>query len=58
MTVLAMAEHMERCLSERADDVQVDKSNTKVRYTATVGKQSFIITVEELAKDAEEPAIT
>jgi hypothetical protein len=58
MTVLALAEHVERCLSERADEVRAEKSTTKVTYTATVGKQAFVVTVEELAKDAQQPANT
>lgn len=58
MTLLAFAEHLERSLSEFAEDVQSDKSNSRVTYTATVGKQAFLITVEEQAKDDQEPAIT
>ncbi len=58
MTVLAFAEHLERCISERADDLRAEKSNAKVTYTAIVGKQAFLVTVEELAKEVQEPAIT
>ena len=58
MTVLALAEHIERCLLERANDVLVEKSHTRVTYTATVGNQQFVVTLEEGAKDTQEPAIT
>ena len=58
MTVLALAEHLEHCLAERADHVRKETSNARVIFTATVGKQSFVVTVEELAKDSDEPAIT
>lgn len=58
MTLLALSEHVEHCLAERADEVRKETSNTRVTYTATVGKQSFAVTVEELAKDSDEPAIT
>jgi hypothetical protein len=58
MTVLALAGHIEHCLSEYADEVQSETSNFRVMYTATVGKQAFVVTIEELAKDAPEPALT
>ena len=58
MTLLAFSEHLEHCLTERADEIRKDTSNARVTYTATVGKQSFVVTVEELAKDSDEPAIT
>ena len=58
MTVMALAEHIEKCLQDRAEDLQVDKSNSRVTYTVTVSKQAFIVTVQELAKDAQEPALT
>ena len=44
MTVLALAEHIERCLLHRADDVLVEKSHTRVTFTATVGNQQFVVT--------------
>jgi hypothetical protein len=58
MTVLALAEHIGHCLEQRADNVKKDVSNTRVAYTVTIGKQSFAVTVEELAKDSDQPAIT
>ena len=58
MTVLALSEHIEHCLAERVDEVRKDTSNTRVTYTAVVGKQSFVVTVEELAKDSDEPSVT
>ena len=58
MTVLALSEHIEHCLAERVHEVRKEASNTRVTYTAIVGKQSFVVTVEELAKDSDEPAIT
>ena len=58
MTVLALSEHIQQCLGERVDEVRKDTSNTRVTYTAMVGKQSFVVTVEEVAKDSDEPAIT
>ena len=58
MTLLSLSEHIERCLAERADEVRKQTSNTQVTYSAIVGKQSFVVTVEELAKDSDEPAIT
>ena len=58
MTVLALSEHIEQCLAERADEVRKETSNTRVTYTAIVGKQSFVVNVEELAKDSDVQAIT
>jgi hypothetical protein len=58
VTVLSLAEHIEQCLLERADELSRDTSNRRVTYTATIGKQSFVVTVEEHAKDWVEPAIT
>jgi hypothetical protein len=58
VTVLALAEHVKHCLAERADEIRKDANNRRVTYTAIIGKQCFRVTVEELAKDAVEPAIT
>lgn len=51
MTVLGFAEHLEKCISDRADEMRADKSNAKVTYTAIVGRQAFSVTIEELAKE-------
>lgn len=58
MTLLAVAGYIEHCLAERVDEVRKDTSSTRVTCTVTVGKQSFVVTIEELAKDSDEPAIT
>ena len=58
MTLLAVAGYIEHCLAERVDEVRKDTSSTRVTCTVTVGKQSFVVTIEELAKDSGEPAIT
>jgi hypothetical protein len=58
MTILALAEHIERCLIERTDTVLVEKGHTRVTCTATVGRQEFVVTIEEQAKDTQEPALT
>lgn len=58
MTVLAISEQIEKCVSAGADRMETQKSNQKVTLTAVVGKQTFVITVEELAKDDDEPAIS
>lgn len=58
MTILTLAEYIERCLVERADNVLADKSHARVTCTVSVGKQEFVVTIEERAKDTQEPAIT
>jgi hypothetical protein len=56
MTVMAFAEQLASCIAEHADDLRIEETNTKVTWTAAVGKQTFIVIVEELAKDDQEPA--
>lgn len=58
MTLLAVAGYIEHCQVERVDEIRTDTSITRVTCTFTVGKQSFVVTIEELAKDSDEPAIT
>lgn len=58
MTVLALGEHIARCLSERCDQVKAQKSNMRVVLVGRVGAQTFVVTVEEQAKDAQQPAVT
>lgn len=56
--MLALSEEIEKCVSAGADKVEAQKSNQKVTLTAVVGKQTFVITVQETAKDDDEPAIS
>jgi hypothetical protein len=58
VTVLAFSEQIEKCVSASADELQSEKSHQKVTLTAVVGKQTFVITVQEMAKDHDEPAIS
>jgi hypothetical protein len=58
VTVLALSEQIEKCVSAGVDKLEAQKSNQKVTLTAVVGEQTFVITVQETAKDDDEPAIS
>jgi hypothetical protein len=58
MTVLAIAEQIRQCLGERARSIKSEKTNGGVTLTVEVGEQAFVVTVAELAKDHDSPAIS
>lgn len=58
MTLLAIAEQIETALSHQADEVSSNKNNSKVTLHAKVGKQTFVVTIAEMAKDHDEPSIS
>jgi hypothetical protein len=58
MTVLALAEMVQQSLSRVASNLDVERHGGSTIVTAVIGDQSFTITVQELPKDRDEPAIT
>ena len=57
MTLLAPAEQIEKSLRDTADEIEVTKENTRVTCTAKIGKQAFVVIVEELEPDKRKPAV-
>ncbi len=58
MTLAALAETVGGALASDADSVEKQKDGHKIVYKATVGKQAFLVTCEELAPDRQDPPST
>lgn len=57
MTLLSIAERVSHLLNEVSGDIETARDASRITISFTVGRQMFRVTVEELAKDDEEPAV-
>lgn len=57
MTLVSIAERVSDSLSEVSGDLQTARDASRITMSFTVGRQMFLVTVEELPKDDDEPAV-
>lgn len=57
MTLLSIAERVSDSINEVSGDLQTAREASRITMSFTVGRQMFRVTVEELPKDDEEPAV-
>jgi hypothetical protein len=57
MTLPAFSERVGRALAEVCDKVQKEATHSRIRFTVTVGKQTFVVTCEEGPSEHWEPEV-